>query len=69
MLLRQGRYRELLLVVETCQAESLHFKLRSPGILSIAASKVGAPMSHDVASAQAALRGSCITASCKNSLF
>ena len=45
-LLRQGRYRELLLVVETCQAESLHFKLRSPGALSIAASKVGALATH-----------------------
>ena len=49
MLLRQGRYRELLLVVETCQAESLHFKLRSPGILAVAASKVGAPANHAVA--------------------
>ncbi len=38
----QARYRELLLVVETCQAESLHVQLRSPNFLSIAASKVGA---------------------------
>ena len=38
----QGRHRELLMVVETCQAESLHQKLRSPNVLAIAASKVGA---------------------------
>ena len=39
----QGRYRELLLLVETCQAESLHMQLRSPNVLAIAASKIGAP--------------------------
>lgn len=38
----QGRYRQLLMVSETCQAESLHSRLRSPGLLSIASSKVGA---------------------------
>ena len=37
-----GRYREVLMISETCQAESLHSQLRSPGLLSIASSKVGA---------------------------
>ena len=43
----QGRYKELLMIAETCQAESLHSQLRSPGLLSIASSKIGAiSLSH-----------------------
>lgn len=45
----QGRYKELLMIAETCQAESLHSQLRSPGLLSIASSKIGAIPLSDLA--------------------
>lgn len=38
---QKRRYNELLLVVDTCQAESLSLKIYSPNILAIGSSKVG----------------------------
>ncbi|CAG2162806.1 unnamed protein product, partial [Oppiella nova] len=38
---QKRRYNEVLLIVDTCQAESLSQKIYSPNILSIGSSKVG----------------------------
>jgi hypothetical protein len=38
---RKGRYRELLLVVETCQASTLYSRVRSPGVLAMSSSVKG----------------------------
>lgn len=38
---QKKRYNEILLITETCQAESMGMKLYSPNILSIGSSKVG----------------------------
>lgn len=38
---QKQRYNEILLITETCQAESMGMKLYSPNILSIGSSKVG----------------------------
>ncbi|XP_065068412.1 GPI-anchor transamidase-like [Rhopilema esculentum] len=38
---QKGRYNELLLLVDTCQAESLYGKIYSPNIIAGASSKVG----------------------------
>ena len=38
---RKGRYRELLLVVETCQASTLYGRVRSPGVLAMSSSVKG----------------------------
>lgn len=38
---RQGRYGQLMLVIDTCQAESMHEHIDSPNTLSITASRVG----------------------------
>eukprot|EP00878_Enallax_costatus_P044633 GHUV01053330.1.p1 GENE.GHUV01053330.1~~GHUV01053330.1.p1 ORF type:complete len:243 (+),score=70.40 GHUV01053330.1:721-1449(+) len=37
----KGRYRELLLVVETCQAATLYSKIRSPNVIAMASSLKG----------------------------
>ena len=37
----QRRFHQLLLLTDTCQAESLHKHIDAPGVLSIAASRVG----------------------------
>jgi len=38
---QKQRYNEILLITETCQAESMAQKLYSPGILGVGSSKVG----------------------------
>ena len=37
----QRRFHRLLMVSDTCQAESLHSNIQAPGVMSIAASRVG----------------------------
>jgi glycosylphosphatidylinositol transamidase (GPIT) subunit GPI8 len=36
-----GRYRELLLIVETCQAATMYTRISSPNVLAMAASQKG----------------------------
>ena len=38
---QQGRYKEILFVIDTCQAGSMFSKLKAPNIYGIASSKVG----------------------------
>ncbi|GBF89707.1 GPI-anchor transamidase [Raphidocelis subcapitata] len=38
---QKGRYKELLLVVETCQASTLYSRIKSPGVLAMASSLKG----------------------------
>ena len=38
---QQGRYKEILFVIDTCQAASMFSKLKAPNIYGIASSKVG----------------------------
>lgn len=38
-----GRYGELLLVADTCQASTLYSRLAAPHVLAVASSKLGAP--------------------------
>lgn len=38
---QQGRYKEILFVIDTCQAASMFSKLRAPNVYGIASSKVG----------------------------
>ena len=38
----KARYRQLLLFVETCEAETLTSRVYSPNVLTIATSKLGA---------------------------
>jgi glycosylphosphatidylinositol transamidase (GPIT) subunit GPI8 len=40
----KARYRRLLLFVETCEAETLTDRVYSPGVLTIATSKLGAAL-------------------------
>ncbi|PVD21516.1 hypothetical protein C0Q70_17314 [Pomacea canaliculata] len=45
----KGRYHELLFMIDTCQAESMHQKFYSPNILAVASSRVGEDsLSHHV---------------------
>jgi len=45
----QHRYQHILLIADTCQAESLHQHLTSPNVISIAASRIGEnSYSHDI---------------------
>jgi phosphatidylinositol glycan class K len=46
---RKKRYRQLLFVVDTCQAASLYAKIRAPNVLAIGSSLVGEDsLSHHV---------------------
>lgn len=38
----KGRYKEVLLISETCQASTLYSRVHSPNVLAIASSKKGA---------------------------
>ena len=41
------RYHELLFMIDTCEAESMYLKIKSPDTISVASSKVGQPsLSH-----------------------
>ena len=42
----KARYRQLLLFVETCEAETLTDRVYSPDVLTIATSKLGACFPH-----------------------
>lgn len=41
MFVMSYRYHELLFMIDTCQAESMHQKFYSPNILAVASSRVG----------------------------
>lgn len=44
----KGRYNEILLVVETCQAATMYSRIHSPNVLGIASSKKGKQVTFNV---------------------